>query len=91
MYLYVRIDGWDILAKKRKQQPPPGDDASTAEAAPGRVGRDEHGEARRANPTPNGGPHLELGRLRLKTWSQSDISIAEIWPTYYIYTYIYYI
>ena len=57
MYLYVRTDAWDIF----------GDDASTAEAAPGRVGRDEQGEARRANTTPNGGPHLELGRLRLKT------------------------
>ena len=81
MYLYVRIDGWDILAKKRKQQPPPGDDASTAEAAPGRVGRDEQGVARRANTSPNGGPHLELGRLRLKTCSKSGFSIAETWPT----------
>ena len=51
-----------------------------AEAAPRRVGRDEQLEARRANTrverderldarrantTPNGGPHLELGRLRL--------------------------
>ena len=31
--------------------------------------RDEHGEARQANLnlTPNGGPHLDLGRIRLKT------------------------
>ena len=88
MYLYVLIDAWDVLIKKRKQHPPPGDDASTAEAAPGRVGRDEQGEARRANTTPNGGPHLELGRLRLKTWSKSDFSIAETtWPTY-LYTYL---
>ena len=28
---------------KTKKHPPPGDDASTAEAAPGRVGRDEQG------------------------------------------------
>ena len=29
---------------------------------------------------------LELGRLRLKTWSKSDFSIAETWPTQlYIY------
>ena len=29
--------------------------------------------------TPNGGPHLELsiGRLRLKTWSKTDFSIAQ--------------
>ena len=68
----------------------PGDDASTAEAAPGRVERDEKGEARRANTTPKGGPHLELrvGRLRLETWSKSDLSIAETtWPTYLVYTY----
>ena len=61
----------------------PGGDASTADAAPGRVERDEQGEARRANTTPNGGPHLERGRLRLKTWSKSDFSIAETtWQTY---------
>ena len=70
-----------------KKTKTPGDDASTAETAPSRVGRDEQGEARRANTTPNGGPHLELGRLRLKTWAKSDFSIAETtWPTYlYIY------
>ena len=28
--------------------------------------------ARQANSTPNGGPHLELTRLRLKTWSKID-------------------
>ena len=55
--------------------------------APGRVGRDEHGEARRANTTSNGGPRLELERLPLKTWPKSDFGIAETtWPTYlYIY------
>ena len=76
MYICVRIDGWDIFILKRKQYPPWGDDASTAEAAPGRFGTDEHGEARRANTIPNGGSHLELERLRLKTWSKSD-SIAK--------------
>ena len=38
-----------------------GDDASTAEPAAGRADRDQQGQARRANTTPNGGPHLELG------------------------------
>ena len=61
MYTYVRIDAWYTLTKKRKQHPPPGDDASTAEAVSGRVGRDEQG-VRQANTTPTGGPHLELGR-----------------------------
>ena len=76
------------MTKKRKQHPAPGDDASTAEATSGRVGREEQDEARRANTTPSGGPHLELGRLRLKTWSKTDFSIAETTgPTYlYIHT-----
>ena len=88
--IYVRIDALDSLTKKRKQNPLPGDDASTNEAAPGRVGRDLQGEARRANATPNGGPHLELWRLRLKTWSKSDFSIAEAtWPTYLWYIFLY--
>ena len=52
----------------RYQQASRGDDASKAEAAPGRVGRGEQGETKRANSAPNGGPHLGLGRLRLKTW-----------------------
>ena len=48
-----------------------------------RQSRDGQGEARRANITSKGGPHLELGRLPLKTWSNSDFSIAETtWPTY---------
>ena len=59
----------DILTKKRKQNPLPGDDASTAQAVPGRFVRNEQRKARQANTTPNGGPHLELGRLRLKTCS----------------------
>ena len=66
MYLYVRIDNeieTMILKQKRKQHALPGDDASTA------VGR---GEVQRANSTPNGGPHLELARIRLKTWGKSD-------------------
>ena len=84
MYLNVRRDASNILIKA-KQHPPPGEDASTAEAAPGRVGRDEQSQARRANTTPNGGPHLELGRSTLKTWSKSDFSITETtWQTYFI-------
>ena len=34
-----------------------------------RGGRDGHVEARRAKTTPNGGPHVEVERLRLKTLS----------------------
>ena len=47
------------MTRKQRQNSLPGDDASTAEVAPDRVERDEQGEARRANTTPNG---LELGR-----------------------------
>ena len=70
------------MTKKRKQPPAPGGDASTAEAVPGRVGNGEQGEALRANTTPNGGPHLELARLRLKTWFKYDFSFAETCRTY---------
>ena len=47
-----------------------------AEAVSGRAGRDEQGEARQANTTPNGGLDFDPGRLRLKTWSKTDFSIA---------------
>ena len=65
------------MIKRRKQHPSQGHDANTAEAAPGRVGRGKQAEARRANSTSNVGPHLELRRVRLKTWSKSDFSIAQ--------------
>ena len=75
------------MTEKGKKHPLQGHDASTAEAAPGRVGRDEQCEAHRANATPNGGLHLGLGRLVPKTRSKSHFSIAPTtWPTY---TYIY--
>ena len=63
--------------EKRKQNPLPRDGASTAEAAPAQVERCGQGEIRRANSTPNGGPHLELGRLLLITWCVFDFSNAE--------------
>ena len=88
-YMTCQIDTWYVSQlyaypsagglKNEKKHPSPGDDASTAEAAPGRVRRDEQGEARRANTTPNGVSHLELGHLRLKT-CKSDFSTAETTP-----------
>ena len=69
-----------VLTKKRAQHLSysQGDDASTAEVRPGRVRRDEHGEARRANTTPNGGPHLELlwSVYGSKPGLNADFSIA---------------
>ena len=62
-YEYVLEIGTTIVKKQqRNQHASPGGNASTAEAAPGRFGRGEQGEARRANTTPNGGPPLELRR-----------------------------
>ena len=82
IYPHARIHTWEILTKKRKQHHSLGDDASTGGVAPGRVGTDGHGDARLANTTPDGGPYLVLERLRLKTWSKSEFSIAETWPTF---------
>ena len=75
------------MPKKRKKHPPQGDDVSTVYL---KGGRGEQGEARPAISAPSGRPHLDLGRLRLKTWSKSDFSIAETtYPTYlYIYLYL---
>ena len=82
MYLSVRIYNLDILAQNREERPPQKDAASTAQAAPGRVGRDEQGREHRANTTWKGGAYFELGRLRVKSWSKSDFSIADApWPT----------
>ena len=53
-----------------------------------RVGRGEQGEARPAMSALRGGPHLDLGRLRLKTWSKSDFSIAETTGRTYLYKYL---
>ena len=52
--------------------------------------RGEHGEARPAISALRGGPHLDLGRSRLKTWPKSDFSIAETtgWTYLYIYLWI---
>ena len=57
-------------------------------AAPGRVDRDKQGaRGTSSKHHTDSWPHLELGRLRLKTWSESDFSIAETWPTHlHIYT-----
>ena len=41
----------------------------TAEAAPGRLGRGEHGKARPGNSVPKNTIKLVLSRGRLKTWS----------------------
>ena len=46
-------------------------------------GGGEQGELRPAISAPRGGPHLDLGRLRLKTWSKMDSSIAgTTWRTF---------
>ena len=82
--IYVRIDVWKKNDKKTKTAP-----AAWRRREHGREG--EQGEARPAMSAPRGGPHLDLGRLRLKTWSKSDFSLAETtWPTY-LYIYLLYL
>ena len=77
MYLSVRIDNFHILSQTREEHPLQEDAARMmAEAAPGSVERDEQGRAHRANTTWSG-LYFELGRLRLKSWSKSDFSIAD--------------
>ena len=82
MYLSVRIDNFHILSQTREEHPLQEDAARMmAEAAPGSVERDEQGRAHRANTTWSG-LYFKLGRLRLKSWSKSDFSIADApWPT----------
>ena len=57
------------IIKKRKKYPQQGDDASTVSAGTRRLGRGEQDEARPAISAPRGGRHLDLGRSRLKSWS----------------------
>ena len=81
-YLYVRIDVWKKMTKKRKQHPSQDDDASVVQAATRRVGRSEQGEARPAITAPRGRLHLDAGHSRLKTLSKSDFVVAKkTWAT----------
>ena len=73
------------MTRIRKKHPPKGDDVSTVSAGTCRAGRGEQGEARPAINAPRSGHHLDLERLRLKTWSEFGFSIAETWRTYSIY------
>ena len=43
---------------------------------------------RRASTIPKGGPHLELRRSRLKTWSKSNFSIAQTTGPIYLHIFI---
>ena len=80
MYLSVRVENLGILAQTREEHSLQEDAARMAEAAPGRVGRDEQGRAHRAN-TPWSGLYFELGRLWLRYWSKYFFSIADVpWP-----------
>ena len=67
-----RVKKKHFSLKKVKNESPVRHDASTAEAAPVRVGSDEQGEARRADSTPNGGRNLELRRLRVTSKVRHD-------------------
>ena len=82
MDLYVRIDVWEKMTKRRNSthRRETGCENGLGRYLQGREGRVS--EARPAISAPRGGPHLDLGRVRLKTWSKSDSSIAGMtWPT----------
>ena len=67
--------------KKTKTQLAAGRRGEHARAAPGRVERDNQGEARRPNTTSNGGLHLEIRRLRIKNRYKYDVLIDQTtWP-----------
>ena len=81
IYIHVQIDNLILFDKKKQQEhPQQRDDASTADADPGRVGRDEQVETRPGNSAPKGGPQLELSREQLKIWSKSEPSAALLQP-----------
>ena len=76
------MDPW-IINNKTKTEPFTGRRRETGRGRHRQSRESEQGEAHRTNSTPKNGPHLELGRLRLKTSSKPDISIAKTtWPTY---------
>ena len=77
-FLYVRIDVWVKMTKKKKEKSTCCREATRARSRPVLAGSGgEQGEARPAISAPSGGPHRDLGRLRLKTWSKIEFSIAE--------------
>ena len=47
-----------------------------------RFGKGEQGQARPAISALRGGPHLDLGRLRLKPWCLTFFIAETTWPTY---------
>ena len=82
-YLYAQLGVWENTIIKRKLHPSQVNDASTASAAVDSVGRGEQGQPCPAISAPRGGPHLDIGCLRFKTCSKSDLPIAgTTWPTF---------
>ena len=87
MYLYLRRDVWKKNDQRNENRTRRWETTRARPRPPraesGETSNFRHDEQRPH--TPNGGPHLELGRLRLKARSKSDFStsIAETtWPTY---------
>ena len=90
MYLYLPYEetleiGTIILKNNLKQHASPGDSPRPPR---GRVGRGEQCDARQANSTPNGGPHLELARLRLKAWCKNLGCSRNTSPIMYTFVYM---
>ena len=60
--------------QKTKKEPPEEDSREHGRGRPRQAGETSNA---RSYTTPNGVPRLVLGRLWLKTWSKSDLSVAE--------------
>ena len=74
MDLYVRIENWHTLTKKKKAEPIAGKRRGHGRRHYCRVGRGEQGEARPAKSLSRGGPHLEQGEARpAKAYREVDL------------------
>ena len=76
MYLNLRIDVCQKVTNKTKITPAAGGRRELGLGRTRTVGTGEQGEACPAISAPRGGPQLDLGRLRPKTWYEPDFSIA---------------
>ena len=85
LYVHIGMDVWVNMTQKRKEAPAVRRETTRALSRPllegsGGASKVKHVQQISA---PIGGPHLDRERLRLRTWSKVDFSIADTtWPTY---------
>ena len=78
-----------FLTQKSESRTRRRDDASTAEAAPGRVGRDEQDEGMSSKHRAEWWTSSRVRAFTAQPWSKSDFPIAETTRPTYLYTYLY--